>query len=143
MFAQRINEMTTEQAEELFRNGEISLSQKLSIKANNTEPRIVPTNQGFSIEYWTAHLNYAILGHSKLEEDHSNVEWTKKIFNGLISGDVKMIFGLSGINGVIALMEFIKLHFEDKYKVAVETLKQYAHNQNNQTLIDYANSLRK
>lgn len=133
--------MTNEEVEKLFEKGEISLSQKLNIQANNQEPRIVPTNQGYSVEYWTAHLNYAILGKPKLDEDDSNKVWTKKIFNGLISGDVKMLFGLSGINGVIALMEFIHLHFQDKHEIAVETLKIYALNQNNKILIDYANSL--
>lgn len=133
--------MTNEEVEKLFEKGEISLSQKLNIQANNQEPRIVPTNQGYSVEYWTAHLNYAILGKPKLDEDDSNKVWTTKIFNGLISGDVKMLFGLSGINGVIALMEFIHLHFQDKHEIAVETLKIYALNQNNKILIDYANSL--
>jgi len=133
--------MTDEEAERLFETGEISLFHKLNILANNREPRIVPTNQGYPVEYWTAHLNYVILGKPKLDEDESNPEWTKTIFNGLISGNEKKLFGLKGINGVIALMEFIKLHFEDKYEIAAETLKIYAINQNNQNLKDYANSL--
>jgi len=69
------------------------------------------------------------------------VEWTKKTFNGLISGNVTMIFGLSGINGVIAIMEFIKVNFGNEYEIAIKILKEYAHTQNNQVQIDFANSL--
>jgi len=133
--------MTNKKAQELYDSGEITLSQKLSIEAKNKPSTIIATNRGYSIEYWNRHLHHAILGEPKLEEDNSNVEWTRKTFNGLISGDVTMIFGLSGINGVIALIEFIKVNFEDKYEIAIKTLKEYAHNQNNQTQIDYANSL--
>lgn len=110
-------------------------------KLKNKPPRIIATNRGYSVEYWDRHLHYAILGEPKLEEDNSNVEWTKKTFNGLISGNVTMIFGLSGINGVIAIMEFIKVNFGNEYEIAIKILKEYAHTQNNQVQIDFANSL--
>lgn len=133
--------MTVELEQELFEKGEITLAQKLSIEANNREPAVVVSNQGYSVEYWTSHLHYVILGEPKLEEDNSNATWTEKNYNALISGNTEDIFGLSGINGVIALMEFIKLHNTDKYEIAIEALNEYAHNENNQNQIDYANSL--
>lgn len=133
--------MTDEQAQELFDKGEITITQKISIEAKNRKPRVIASNQGYSVEYWTSHLHYVILGEPKIEEDNSNAEWTKKNYNGLLSGNTEDIFGLSGINGVIALMEFIKLHKQDKYETAIKVLKEYAHNQNNQVQIDYVNSL--
>jgi len=136
--------MTLEEAEELYKQGEITLSQKLSIQSSkNTQVTntVVPTNRGYSVEYWKQHIDYAILGKLKAHDDTSNVEWTQRIYKGLISEDIKLLHGFKGLNGAIAFMEFIKENAYENYTIAIRTLKEYAEQENHQQQVEYANSL--
>ena len=51
----------------------------------------------FTVDYWLHHYEYAMGHKPKLDEDTSNVNWTRHNLTKILNGD--MPYGMTGTNG--------------------------------------------
>ena len=51
----------------------------------------------FTVDYWLHHYEYAMGHKPKLDEDTSNVNWTRNNLTKILNGD--MPYGMTGTNG--------------------------------------------
>ncbi len=60
----------------------------------------------YSTEYWLAHYEFAMGHKSKIDFDTSNIDWTRNNIQKVLQNEIP--YGMTGTNGAIALIEYLK-----------------------------------
>lgn len=77
----------------------------------------------FTVEYWLHHYEYAMGHKPKLDEDTSNVNWTRNNLTKILNGE--MPYGMTGTNGAKALIKYIKIYNPDKVQEVAKLMLEY------------------
>lgn len=77
----------------------------------------------YSVEYWLAHYEFAMGHKKKIDIDTSNADWTRGNIEKVLHN--KIPYGMTGTNGAIALIEYLKIYNPDKIQTVAKLMLQY------------------
>ncbi len=77
----------------------------------------------YSTEYWLAHYKFAMGHKSKIDIDTSNVDWTRDNIEKVLQNEIP--YGMTGTNGAIALIEYLKEYNPDKVQKVARLMLGY------------------
>ena len=77
----------------------------------------------YSTEYWLAHYEFAMGHKSKINIDTSNVDWTKNNIEKVLRNEIP--YGMTGTNGAIVLVEYLKEYNPDKVQKVAKLMLGY------------------
>jgi len=78
---------------------------------------------GYTSEFWLAHYEFAMGHKQKIDEDTSNVNWTRSNIEKILKN--KFPHGMTGTNGAIALIEYIKIYYPEKVQQVAKLMLEY------------------
>ena len=79
--------------------------------------------KNYTVEYWLSHYEYAMGHKPKVDGDVSNVDWTKKNIEKILNNEFP--YGMTGTNGAIALIEYMKIYYPEKIHTVAQLMLEY------------------
>ena len=79
--------------------------------------------RGYTSEFWLSHYEYAMGHKPKVDGDTSNVDWTKKNIEKILNNEFP--YGMTGTNGAIALIEYLKIYHPNRVQNIAQLMLEY------------------